>query len=76
MQFNSLAYAIFLCIVFFLYWWITHKYRWIVLLLASYYFYGCWNVKYLLLILIVLHGKNDGDHGTSIDNFRGMRYCL
>ncbi len=51
MLFNSLAFAIFLPIVFFLFWLVPQKYRWIVLLISSYYFYMSWNVKYVVLIL-------------------------
>lgn len=51
MLFNSLAFAIFLPIVFLLYWAVPQKYRWIILLLSSYYFYMSWNVKYVVLIL-------------------------
>jgi len=51
MLFNSLGFAIFLPIVFLLYWCLPHKYRWILLLGASYFFYMCWNVEYGLLIL-------------------------
>lgn len=51
MQFNSLAYAIFLPIVFALYWMLPNKYRWILLMIASYYFYMSWNPKYVVLIL-------------------------
>ncbi len=52
MLFNSLSFAIFLPIVFVLYWALPHKYRWVVLFFASYYFYMSWNVKYVVLILI------------------------
>lgn len=52
MLFNSLSFAIFLPIVFILYWAIPHKFRWIILLCASYYFYMSWNVKYVVLILL------------------------
>ena len=51
MLFNSLSFAIFLPIVFALYWLLPHKYRWVLLLIASYYFYMSWNVKYVTLIL-------------------------
>lgn len=51
MLFNSLAFAIFLPIVFILYWAMPHKYRYILLFIASYYFYMSWNVKYVVLIL-------------------------
>lgn len=53
MLFNSLQYAIFLPVVFALYWLIPHKYRWGVILVSSYYFYMCWNAKYLLLIMFI-----------------------
>ncbi len=52
MLFNSLSYAIFLPIVFILYWLIPHKYRWILLFVASYYFYMSWNAKYVFLIFL------------------------
>ncbi len=52
MLFNSLSYAIFLPIVFILYWLLPHKYRWILLLIASYYFYMSWNIKYVFLIFL------------------------
>ena len=51
MLFNSLAFAIFLPIVFLIYWKIPDKYRVFFLFLASYYFYMSWNVKYVVLIL-------------------------
>lgn len=51
MLFNSLAFAVFLPIVFFLYWAVPQKYRYIVILISSYYFYMSWNVKYVVLIL-------------------------
>jgi len=51
MLFNSLAFAVFLPIVFVLFWALPQRMRWIVLLLSSYYFYMSWNVKYVVLIL-------------------------
>ncbi len=51
MLFNSLGFAVFLPIVFLIYWALPHKYRVGVLLIASYYFYMSWNVKYVVLIL-------------------------
>ncbi len=51
MGFNSIAFFVFLPIVFLLYWLIPHKYRWGLLLVASYYFYMSWNAKYVVLIL-------------------------
>lgn len=51
MLFNSFAFAIFLPIVFGLYWLLPHRFRWGILLAASYYFYMSWNVRYVVLIL-------------------------
>jgi len=51
MLFNSFSFAIFLPIVFLLYWALPHRFRWLVLLISSYYFYMSWNVKYVVLIL-------------------------
>lgn len=50
MLFNSLGFVIFLPIVFISYWALPHRYRWILLLAASYYFYMSWNAKYIFLI--------------------------
>lgn len=51
MLFNSLEFAFFLPVVFILYWRIPGKDRWLLLLLASYYFYMRWNWIYSVLIL-------------------------
>lgn len=52
MLFNSVAYAFFLPIIFLFYWFLPHKYRWVLLLVASYYFYMSWNPKYVILIIL------------------------
>lgn len=51
MLFNSFAFAVFLPVVFILYWALPHRFRWILMLVASYYFYMSWNAKYVFLIL-------------------------
>ena len=51
MLFNSFAFAVFLPVVFIVYWMMPHKYRWVVLLISSYYFYMSWNAAYVCLIL-------------------------
>ncbi|QGU95839.1 MBOAT family protein [Clostridium bovifaecis] len=51
MLFNSFSFLIFFPIVTVLYFLIPYKYRWILLLAASYYFYMSWNPKYVVLIL-------------------------
>lgn len=52
MLFNSMAFAVFLLIVFFSYWLLPHKFRWVFLLLSSYWFYMSWNIGYVVLILL------------------------
>lgn len=52
MLFNSIAFAIFLPVVFAIYWLVPHKFRWPLLLITSYYFYMSWNPKYVVLILM------------------------
>lgn len=51
MLFNSIDFLIFMPIVVVVYFIIPNKVKHIWLLLASYYFYMCWNAKYILLIL-------------------------
>lgn len=53
MLFHSFAFCIFLPIVFLIYWAMPHRFRWVILLLASYYFYMSWNAKYILLIFLI-----------------------
>lgn len=50
MLFNSLDFLIFFPIVVLVYFIIPRKIRYIWLLIASYYFYMCWNAQYALLI--------------------------
>lgn len=51
MLFNSIQYAIFLPLIFAIYWLLPHRFRWILLLLSSYYFYMSWKAHYVILIL-------------------------
>jgi D-alanyl-lipoteichoic acid acyltransferase DltB (MBOAT superfamily) len=54
MLFNSIDFAIFLPIVFILYWFLTNKnlkLQNILIVVASYLFYGWWDYRFLLLIL-------------------------
>ena len=54
MLFNSLDFAIFLPIVFLLYWFVTHKnlkLQNFLIVAASYLFYGWWDWRFLSLIL-------------------------
>lgn len=66
MLFNSVAFAIFLPIVFIFYWFITHKslkFQNFLLLTASYYFYACWDWRFLFLLMF----------STLLDYFTGLK---
>ncbi|CAI8884770.1 MBOAT family O-acyltransferase [Chryseobacterium sp. IT-36CA2] len=65
MLFNSLNYLIFFPIIFMLYWWLNDKsLKWqnIMLLAASYYFYGCWDWRFVFLLAF----------STGLDYFSGI----
>jgi len=54
MLFNSIDFAVFLPIVFIIYWFVVNnnlKLQNSFILLASYFFYGCWDYRFLALIL-------------------------
>ena len=54
MFFNSFAFAIFLPIIFILYWFVFNKSKStqnVLLLFASYYFYSCWDWRFLFLLV-------------------------
>ncbi len=66
MLFNSLAFIVFFILVFVLYWSIPSKYvriQNILLLIASYVFYGWWDWRFLSLILF----------STIVDYFLGLK---
>ena len=66
MLFNSVSFAIFLPVVFFLYWFATNKdfkRQNILLLLASYYFYASWDYRFLFLLIF----------STLLDYFTGIK---
>jgi len=66
MLFNSIDFAIFLPIVFLLYWFVTKgnfKLQNILLLVASYFFYGCWDWRFLFLLIF----------STGLDYFTGLK---
>ncbi len=73
MLFNSYQFIVFFTIVFLVYYLLPHKFQWIMLLVASYYFYMCWEPKFVLLILFstLIHyfaalGINKIDEGNNI----------
>ena len=66
MLFNSLAFALFLPVVFFVYWFALGKKLalqngW--LLIASYFFYGCWDWRFMLLLVF----------STGLDYYSGLK---
>lgn len=66
MFFNSVNFAIFLPIVFFLYWFVTNrslKLQNILLLVSSYFFYACWDYRFLFLLIF----------STFLDYFTGIK---
>jgi D-alanyl-lipoteichoic acid acyltransferase DltB (MBOAT superfamily) len=66
MLFNSLDFAIFLPVVFFLYWFATQrslKLQNLLLLAASYFFYACWDWRFLFLLMF----------STLLDYFTGLK---
>ena len=66
MLFNTLQYFIFLPIVFIIYWWANNKsvkLQNILLLIASYYFYACWDWRFLFLLVF----------STGLDYYTGLK---
>ncbi|HET6252530.1 MAG TPA: MBOAT family O-acyltransferase [Puia sp.] len=66
MLFNSLQYTVFLPAVFFFYWFVAARkltFQNIFLLAASYFFYACWDWRFLFLLLF----------STFLDYFTGIR---
>ena len=66
MLFNSINFALFLPIVFILYWALSRKsltYQNILLLCASYFFYACWDWRFLFLLIF----------STALDYFTGLK---
>lgn len=65
MLFNSVSFAIFLPIVFALYWLLNRNLKWqnLLLMAASYYFYACWDWRFLFLLAF----------STFLDYFTGLK---
>lgn len=66
MLFNSVSYGLFLPIVFLLYWFVTNKNltaQNVLLLVASYFFYACWDWRFLFLLFF----------STLLDYFTGIK---
>ncbi len=52
MVFNSIKFLIFFPIIVLVYFIFPQKYKYIWLLISSYYFYTCWNIKYTFILFI------------------------
>lgn len=52
MIFTSLQFLIFFSAMFFVYFALPHRWRWVLLLAGSYYFYMCWRMEYIFLIVL------------------------
>lgn len=52
MLFNTLSYFVFLTFIVLIFYSIKPRYRWILLLSGSYFFYACWKPAFLLLIIL------------------------
>lgn len=52
MLFNSVSFLVFFPIVIVLYYLTPYRWRWLLLLLASYFFYGSWKIEFLSLIVL------------------------
>ncbi len=66
MLFNSIDFAVFLPIVFLLYWLVVNKnlkFQNILLLVSSYFFYACWDYRFLFLLMF----------STLLDYYTGLR---
>ncbi|MEO5941804.1 MAG: MBOAT family O-acyltransferase [Ferruginibacter sp.] len=66
MLFNSISFAIFLPIVFLLYWFATKgkiRLQNILLLVSSYFFYACWDWRFMFLLIF----------STFLDYFTGIK---
>ncbi len=66
MLFNSISFAIFLPVVFVLYWFVTRRNLRLqntLLLVASYFFYGCWDYRFLFLLIF----------STLLDYYTGLK---
>ncbi len=50
MVFHSIAFWEFFAVIFALYFFVPQKFKWLFLLLASYFFYGSWKKDYMLLL--------------------------
>jgi len=53
MLFNSLHYLVYFPVVAALYFAFPPRWKWVLLLVASYYFYMCWRIEYTLMLVFI-----------------------
>ena len=53
MVFNSINYLFFFSFFIVIYYGIPRRYRYLLLLLGSYFFYACWDTRYVIFLLLV-----------------------
>ena len=66
MLFNSINFAVFLIIVFLIYWFVANKnlkFQNLLLLVSSYFFYACWDWRFLFLLVF----------STFLDYYTGLK---
>ena len=73
MLFNSFEFLVFLPIVFLLYWFVFRSRRWqnLLVVVASYVFYGWWDWRFLLLIAIT--SLCSFGSGLLLEHYKGQR---
>ena len=73
MLFNSFEFLVFLPIVFLLYWFVFRKQLWqnLLVVVASYVFYGLWDWRFLMLIAIT--SLSSFASGLLIEHYEGRR---
>ena len=73
MLFNSFTFMIFLPVVFLLYWFVFKRHNWqnLLILVASYVFYGWWDWRFLVLIAIT--SLSSFVSGLLIEHYEGKR---
>lgn len=77
MLFNSYEFLIFFPVVVILYFLIPHRYRWIFLTAASYYFYMSWKAEYVILIIAsTLVNFFSGLYIEKLANFKAKKNIL
>src|SRR5271157_606154 len=76
MLFNSYKFIIFFVVVVVSFFALPHRFRWLFLLVVSYFYYMCWDPKYAPLILtttIVVYGMAILMHGKPL---RVKKLCV